>query len=247
MGRLENKVAVITGGAGAMGNVHARTFIAEGAKVVVADLPSAEGRELAEELGENAIFVELDVTSESSWKQLITKTEEKFGPINILVNNAGIGGSFASIEEVTLEQYRKVIEINQDGVFMGMKHVLPSMKKTESSSIINISSTAGFRGGVNISPYIASKFAVRGLTKAAAVEFAPYNIRVNSVHPGTIETPMLLEGMKARVPELLEAIPFKRFAKPQEVTNLVVYLASDESSYSTGAEFIVDGGLIQYT
>jgi|SRR5690625_3849419 len=240
MGRLDGKVAVITGGAGGMGRSHADFFLQEGAKVVIADLESEEARAFVDTLGENATFIALDVTDENNWKQLVTQTEEVFGPIHVLINNAGINNN-VSIEESTVEQYRQTIAVNQDGVFMGMKFVLPSMKKAGSSSIVNISSTSGLRGSANMSAYGA---ALRGLTKAAAAEFAPHNIRVNTVHPGVIETP-LIETIKDMLPVLRENIPLKRFAQPKEVSNLVLFLASDESTYSTGAEFIADGGLVQ--
>ncbi|MFC3418699.1 glucose 1-dehydrogenase [Salinicoccus hispanicus] len=245
MARLEGKVAVITGGAGGMGKVHAKLFVDEGAKVVIADLGASDGKKTADELGDQAVFIELDVTDESNWTKLIEETENKFGPINILVNNAGIVVS-KSIEDTSLEDFRKTSMINQDGVFLGMKHVLSSMKKADNGSIVNISSISGMVGSANTSAYIASKFAVRGLTKAAAVEFAPHGIRVNSVHPGTIRTPMTeQEDVREMVKELEQKIPLKRMAEPQEISNLVLYLASDESSYSTGTEFVADGGLIQ--
>lgn len=245
MGRLDGKVAIITGGAGGMGKKHAEFFIREGAKVVVADLESSQGQTVADDLGENAIFVAFDVTDESSWESLVNKSEDAFGPVTILVNNAGIVKQ-NSIENTSLEEYRQTIHINQDGVFLGMKHVLPSMKKAENGSIINISSIAGIVGGASNLAYTASKFAVRGMTKAAAAEFAEFGIRVNSVHPGVIRTPMTeQEGVKELVREMEKDIPLKRIAEPEEITNLVLYLASDESSYSTGTEFIADGGLIQ--
>ncbi|GAA0487288.1 glucose 1-dehydrogenase [Alkalibacterium indicireducens] len=245
MGRLDGKVAVITGGAGGMGKMHGKYFVKEGAKVVIADLESSDGKQVADDLGDNAVFIPIDVTNEESWKTLIDKTEETFGPISVLVNNAGIVAS-KSIEDTTLEGYRKTIEINQDGVFLGIKLVLESMKKAENGSIINISSVAGMVGSNNNIAYIASKFAVRGMTKAAAAEYAPYGIRVNSVHPGTIRTPMTeQEDVKEMVQDTISKTPLGRLAEPEEITNLVLYLASDESSYSTGAEFIADGGLIQ--
>lgn len=245
MGKLENKVAVITGGAGGMGTAHAERFIKEGSKVVIADLGTSNGEKAAEELGENAVFVELDVTDESSWENLVKKTEETFGPIDILINNAGIVAS-RSIKDTSYEDYKKTIAINQDGIFLGMKHVHSSMKKVEMGSIVNISSISGIVGNANNSAYVASKFAVRGLTKAAAAEFAEDNIRVNSIHPGTIRTAMTeQEDVKEMVQEMIKMVPMKRLAEPEEITNLVVYLASDEASYSTATEFIADGGLTQ--
>ncbi|MCC5894181.1 MAG: glucose 1-dehydrogenase [Alkalibacterium sp.] len=245
MGRLDGKVAIITGGAGGMGRTHGEYFVREGAKVVVADLESSDGQIVADDLGEHALFVAFDVTSESSWESLVKQAEDTFGPVSILVNNAGIVKQ-NSIAETSLEEYRQTIHINQDGVFLGMKYVLPSMKKTENGSIINISSVAGMVGGTANLAYTASKFAVRGMTKAAAAEFAEFGIRVNSVHPGVIRTPMTeQEGIKEMIKEMEKDIPMKRIAEPEEITNLVLYLASDESSYSTGTEFVADGGLIQ--
>ena len=245
MGRLDGKVAVITGGAGGMGKIHAKLFVAEGAKVVIADLSSSDGEKTAEELGEQAIFIELDVTDEENWTSLVEKTEERFGPINILVNNAGIVVS-KSIQDTSLEDFRTTSRINQDGVFLGIKNIFGSMKKTGGGSIVNISSISGIVGNMNNSAYVASKFAVRGLTKAAAAEYASHDIRVNSVHPGTIRTPMTEQpDVQEMIKKIEKQIPMQRIAEPEEISNLVLYLASDESTYSTGTEFVADGGLIQ--
>lgn len=245
MGRLDGKVAVITGGAGGMGKIHAKLFVAEGAKVVIADLSSSDGEKTAEELGEQAIFIELDVTDEENWTSLVEKTEERFGPINILVNNAGIVVS-KSIQDTSLEDFRTTSRINQDGVFLGIKNIFESMKKAGGGSIVNISSISGIVGNMNNSAYVASKFAVRGLTKAAAAEYAPHDIRVNSVHPGTIRTPMTEQpDVQEMIKKIEKQIPMQRIAEPEEISNLVLYLASDESTYSTGTEFVADGGLIQ--
>ncbi|MBS4196435.1 glucose 1-dehydrogenase [Lederbergia citri] len=243
MGRLDEKVAVITGGARGMGASHARRFIKEGAKVVITDILEKEGEELAKELGENAKFIKHDVTNGSDWESVVSETENTFGPISILVNNAGIAHS-ESLENHSEENYRRVIEINQTSIFLGMKAVIPSMRKTENGSIVNISSLSGIRGQANNLAYNASKFAVRGMTKAAALEFGQYGIRVNSVHPGIIKTPMTAaEELQDILNEMAKVIPLKRTAEPEEVTNMVLFLASDESSYSTGSEFIIDGGL----
>lgn len=241
MARLQDKVIIITGAAQGMGATHARLCIAAGAKVVLTDINAEKGQALANELGSNALFIQHDVTNEDDWAQVIAKTEAKFGTINVLVNNAGITQS-KSILDTSLEDYRRILEINQVSVFLGMKAVIPSMQKTEQGSIINISSINGLVGGAI--GYTDSKFAVRGMTKAAALECAPYGIRVNSVHPGVIATPMIMQGdTKAAVEAFAKSIPLKRVAKPEEVSSMVLYLASDDSSYSTGSEFIVDGGL----
>lgn len=240
MNRLDGKVALITGAAQGMGASHAKKFIEEGAKVILTDLNEEKGQVLAKELGENALFIMHDVTDEEQWIKVIKEAEEAFGPISVLVNNAGIIIS-NPIEKTSIEDYRKMVEINQVSVFLGVKSIIPSMKKAEKGSIVNISSINGFVAG--IVGYTDSKFAVRGLTKVAAIELAHSNIRVNSVHPGVIATPMILQDDMKEVSEgYAEKIPLGRVAQPEEVSNLVLYLATDESSYSTGSEFIVDGG-----
>ncbi|UFU00262.1 glucose 1-dehydrogenase [Radiobacillus kanasensis] len=241
MDRLKDKVAIITGGARGMGASHARLFVNEGAKVMIADILEQEGQALAEELGENAKFMKLDVTKADNWDEVVSVTENAFGPVNVLVNNAGISMN-KSIEETSIEEYRRIVDINQVSVFLGMKAVIPSMKKANSGSIVNISSINGLVGGAI--GYTDTKFAVRGMTKAVALGLAHYGIRANSVHPGVIETPMIVqEDSKDAIEQFAKHIPNKRVAKPEEVSNLVLYLASDESSYSTGSEFVVDGGL----
>ena len=241
--KLENKVAIITGGARGMGASHARRFVAEGAKVVITDILEKEGKAVADELGEHAIFIKHDVTKWDEWQHVVSTAESTFGPVNILINNAGIG-FVKLIEEITEEEYRKTIDINQVSVFLGMKAVVSSMKQTKKGSIVNISSVAGLLALPQYITYSASKFAVRGMTKVGALEFADYGIRVNSVHPGLIDTPMTRdENNAASLAEFAKSIPLKRAASPEEVTNLVLYLASDDSSYSTGSEFVIDGGI----
>ncbi|MFC5541786.1 glucose 1-dehydrogenase [Ureibacillus thermophilus] len=241
MGRLDGKVAIVTGGARGMGASHVRRFVKEGAKVVFTDINAEGGKALEAELGENVKFVQQDVTKADDWKKVIEEAENTFGPVNILVNNAGISMS-KSLMEITEEEYRRIIDINQVSVFLGTKAVVPSMQKAGGGSIINISSINGIVGGAI--GYTDSKFAVRGFTKAAALQLAHLGIRVNSVHPGVIETPMVTQGDAVEViKEFAKQIPVGRMAQPEEVSNLVLYLASDESSYSTGSEFVIDGGL----
>lgn len=241
MARLQGKVIIITGAAQGMGETHARLCIAEGAKVVLTDINSKKGDALAKELGANAIFIKHDVTSEENWAHVVKATQDKFGQIDVLVNNAGITTS-KSILDTSLEDYRKIIEINQVSVFLGMKAVIPTMKAAKQGSIINISSINGLVGGAI--GYTDSKFAVRGMTKAVALECAAYGIRVNSIHPGVIATPMIMQGdTKDVVAAFAKSIPMKRVAQPEEVSGMVLFLASDDSSYSTGSEFIADGGL----
>ncbi|WP_022967289.1 glucose 1-dehydrogenase [Denitrificimonas caeni] len=241
MARLQDKVIIITGAAQGMGATHARMCIEAGAKVVLTDINTEKGQALAAELGNQALFIQHNVTSEDDWTQVIAATQAYFGTINVLVNNAGITQS-KSILETSLDDYRRILEINQVSVFLGMKAVIPSMQASKQGSIINISSINGLVGGAI--GYTDSKFAVRGMTKAAALECAPFGIRVNSVHPGVIATPMIMQGdTKAAVEAFAKSIPLRRVAQPEEVSRLVLYLASDDSSYSTGSEFIVDGGL----
>ncbi len=239
--RLKGKVAIITGAAQGMGASHARLFIEEGAKVVLTDLNVAKGEQLAKNLGDNALFVKHDVTVSSDWDNVIQQTQQKFGRIDVLVNNAGIV-YIKSLFDVTEDDYKKIFNINQLSVFLGTQKVGRVMKEQSSGSIINISSISGLVGGAI--GYTDTKFAVRGLTKAAALELANYGVRVNSVHPGVIDTPMIHQGdSEAQIDAFAQSIPFKRVARPDEVSKCVLYLASDDSSYSTGAEFIVDGGL----
>lgn len=241
MTRLMYKVAIITGGARGMGESHVRRFVEEGAKVVFTDINEEVGEKLASELGDNTLFVKHDVTDEAGWQEVIEKAEAAFGPVNVLVNNAGISMS-KSIFDMSVEDYKKIIDINQVSVFLGIKAVLPSMQKAEGGSIVNISSMNGIVGGAV--GYTDSKFAVRGMTKAAALQVGHLGIRVNSVHPGVIETPMVTEGDAVeQIKEFAKQIPMRRMAQSEEVTNMVLFLASSESSYSTGSEFIIDGGL----
>lgn len=240
MGKLEGKVALITGGARGMGASHVRRFLKEGAKVVFTDILTEEGKALTNELGKNAVFLQQDVSKANDWKTVIGETEKRWGPIHVLVNNAGIDVPATPLEDLSLETYRQVINVNQVSTFLGMRSVVPSMRKAGGGSIVNISSLAGIVGAYQKIAYTASKFAIRGMTKAAALELGKYGIRVNSVHPGVIQTAMT-EGQFPD--EFVQTIPLKRKGMPEEVTNLVLFLASDESSYTTGAEFVIDGGL----
>lgn len=240
MARLSDKVAIITGAARGMGAVHAKKFIENGAKVIVTDILEDEGKALVNELGENAMFIKHDVTSEEDWESVVAKAKEKFGTVDILVNNAGIDLPAQNIEDVETEQFRKITDINQTSVFFGMRAVAPVMKENNKGSIVNISSLAGIIGANQKIAYTASKFAVRGMTKAAALELGEFNIRVNSVHPGFIATDMTHHLIND---ELEQSFPLKRAGRIEEVSGMVIYLASDESSYSTGAEFVIDGGL----
>lgn len=241
--RLTDKVALVTGGASGIGEATVRKFVAEGAKVVIGDLNKERGQALAEELGEAAIFVAIDVTKASDWEEVKKQALEAFGTVDVLVNNAGISVA-QSLLTMTEEQYRKILEINQVSVFLGMQKIAPIMIEKGAGSIINTSSINGLKAGAI--GYTDSKFAVRGMTKAASAELAPQGVRVNSIHPGIIETPMTMEGDAVeQIKAYTNFVPMRRMAQAEEVANLMLYLASDESSYSTGSEFIVDGGLTQ--
>lgn len=224
-----------------MGEVHAKKAIAEGAKVVITDINEEKGQKTSEALGEQALFIKHDVTKQEDWERVVDQVLKQWDKIDVLVNNAGITYN-QSIEELSLEDYMKIVNINQVSVFLGIKTVSRVMKQQENGAIINISSMNGLVGGAI--GYTDTKFAVRGMTKAAASALSPFNIRVNSVHPGVIQTPMLeQEDVKEAVQRFEKSIPMRRIAQPEEVSNLVCFLASDEASYSTGSEFVIDGGI----
>jgi len=231
---VAGKTVIVTGAARArgMGNSHARLLASSGANVVIADILDNEGRALAAEIGPRARYCHLDVTSMDSWAHAIAETEKEFGPVSALVNNAGLAYA-VPFDELSETEYRRFIDVNQVGVFLGMKAVVGSMRGAGVGSIVNISSTAGLRGAGQILAYVGTKFAVTGMTKAGAVDLGPDNIRVNSVHPGLIDTKDMHDY---RVPILERNV--------REVSNLIAFLVSDESSFCTGAEFVIDGGLI---
>ena len=241
MGKLQDKVVVITGGAQGMGELHAKKAIAEGAKVVITDINDELGQKTANSLGDDVLFIKHDVSKEADWNHVIQEVMNKWNRIDVLVNNAGITYN-KTIDQISLEDYMKIVNINQVSVFLGIKTVSKIMKSQKQGSIINISSMNGLVGGAI--GYTDTKFAVRGMTKAAAKELSPFNIRVNSVHPGVIKTAMLeQEDVKEAVKEFEKTIPMRRVAQPEEVSNLVCFLASDDASYSTGSEFVIDGGI----
>lgn len=244
MGRVSGKVALVTGAARGIGAASAKRLIEEGAQVMLTDITDDLGEKAAHELGSRARYLHHDVTNESEWKQVVLDTEATLGPISVLVNNAGVLPLIGPIETLELSDYRRVIEINQVSTFLGMKSVLPSMKRAGGGSIINISSLAGLVGNPFTYAYTASKFAVRGMTKCAAIEFAPFEIRVNSIHPGLIRTQMTVgtANSEETVAIAAAATPARRMGEAEEVANIVLLLASDEARYSTGAEFVIDGG-----
>ena len=250
MGRLDGKVAFISGGARGMGAEEARLFAREGAKVAIGDVLEEDGRRVEAEINESGgdcLFLRLDVTSEANWQDAIAATVSRFGALHILVNNAGIGGVGGLVEDTSVEDWDRVMDINGKGVFLGTKAAIPEMQAAGGGSIINISSQLGIVATDNTSPmYHASKGAVRILTKSTAIQFAPDGIRANSVHPGPVVTAMT--ERRREDPEafavMRSRIPLGRFAEPIEIANAVLYLASDESGYVTGSEVVVDGGWI---
>jgi 3alpha(or 20beta)-hydroxysteroid dehydrogenase len=237
MGRVDGKVAVISGGARGMGAAHARALVGEGAKVVIGDILDDEGKALADELGEAARYVHLDVTQPDDWEAVVSTAVNDFGSLSVLVNNAGIV-ALGQLGQFNLDKWHKVIDVNLNGTFHGIQAAVEPMKAAGGGSIINVSSIEGLRGAIMVHPYVASKWAVRGLTKSAALELAPHNIRVNSIHPGFIRTPMT-----KHFPDDMVTVPLGRPGVSDEVATFVLFLASDESSYATGAEFVMDGGL----
>jgi 3alpha(or 20beta)-hydroxysteroid dehydrogenase len=246
MGRLDGKVALITGGARGMGKSHARHFVAEGARVVIGDVLDDKGQAVADGL-ENCRYVHHDVTSEAGWAAAVAAVLDAYGKLDVLVNNAGIL-RHGPIAEMDPAEFRRVIDVNLVGCWLGVHTVAPVMTATGGGSIVNVSSIEGFAGAAGLSAYSASKFGVRGITRSAAQELGPLGIRVNSVHPGGVLTSMSLSAadhMTGIDPAaFLKALPIARFAEPIEISRLVAFLASDESSYTTGAEFVADGGLL---
>jgi 3alpha(or 20beta)-hydroxysteroid dehydrogenase len=238
VGRVDGKVVIITGGARGMGASHARLLAAEGARVVIGDVLDDTGEQLASEIGGSARYAHLDVTDPGQWEAAVAKAIGEFGTLNVLVNNAGILNG-APIQKFHLDDWRRIIDINLTGTFLGIRAAVEPMIAGGGGSIMNVSSIAGLRGSVWSHGYTASKWAVRGLAKSAALELAPHNIRVNSIHPGHIRTAMV-----ANLPEDFLTIPLGRHGDLNEVSTFVLFLASDESSYATGAEFVVDGGVI---
>lgn len=238
MGRVDDKVAIISGGARGMGAADARMLVAEGAKVVIGDILDEEGKTLADELGDAARYVHLDVSDYDQWQAAVDTAVQTFGRLNVLVNNAGIV-AVGPLKSLDVATWQRVLDVNLTGAMLGIKASIPPMTEAGGGSIINVSSIEGMRGASWVHSYVASKWGLRGLTKSAALELASDNIRVNSIHPGFIRTPMT-----EHFPDDMVGTPLGRPGTPDEVATFVLFLASDESSFATGSEFVVDGGLI---
>ncbi|GAA2254532.1 glucose 1-dehydrogenase [Actinomadura sp. NPDC048955] len=239
MGRVDGKVALISGGARGIGAASARALAAEGARIVIGDILDDEGAAVADELGDAGRYVHLDVTSEDDWAAAVEATVGAFGELNVLFNNAGIANG-ASINRFRPDKWRQIIDVNLTGPFLGIRAATDALIAAGGGSIINNSSIEGLRGTSWAHGYVASKWGLRGLTKSVAVELAPHGVRVNSLHPGLIRTP-LTEG----IPDDMVPIPLGRPGLPEDVASFVVFLASDESSFATGSEFVIDGGTVQ--
>ena len=242
-GRLAGKVALVSGGARGQGEAEARLFAEEGAKVVLGDVLDDLGKAVADGIGDAARYVHLDVTDEEDWAAAVTTARREFGGLHVVMNNAGIL-RMSPIESTTPDAYMEVVRVNQLGCFLGMRAAIPALRESGGGSIVNTSSTSGFVGLPGFAAYTATKFAVRGMTKVAAMELGRYGIRVNSVHPGGIDTAMTDMPDFAHIPkdEAYRHQPIGRIGQPIEVARLALFLASDESSYCTGAEYLVDGG-----
>lgn len=245
MARLSNKVTIVTGGARGMGAATCRLFVEEGAKVVIADVLDADGQALAAQLGPGAHFAHLDVSDEAAWTALVADTEERFGAIDVLVNNAGVL-LFRTLRDTTKADFERVLSINLTGTFLGLHTVGTRMVERGRGSIVNISSADGMKGANGLGAYCASKWGIRGLTKVAAMEFGHRGVRVNSVHPGGVDTAMGNPYAEKRedVNKRYGMVPLQRVGEPEEVARTSLFLASDESSYLCGAEIAVDGGML---
>ena len=243
-GRLEGKVALISGSARGQGEAEARRFVAEGAKVAITDLRDVLGEQLAAELGPDTFYQQLDVTREDDWDAAVAATVERFGKLDILVNNAGIG-AFGTLEGLDLKTHHEMTDINFHGVYLGMRAAKAALVATGNGASVNISSIDGIVGVLGMTSYAGTKFAVTGMTRSAAIELGPLGVRVNSIHPGVINSPMVQDAdppTLGRLNQLMDMQPIKRMGEPHEIASLALFLASDEASYITGAQFVIDGG-----
>ncbi len=240
MGRLDGKVAIITGAARGQGEAEARLFVEEGARVVMGDVLEAEGKAVADDLGDAAVFLKMDVSKEDDWERAVDAAKG-LGPLNVLINNAAVT-HFASIPDTSLEDYQRVIGINQVGTFLGMRAVLEPMKAAGGGSIVNVSSIDGLQAKNGLAAYASSKWAIRGLTRVGALEYGRFGIRVNSLHPGGVDTVMGNPVGMDNIDEFYKDYPIPRCGRPIDIARMALFMASDECSYSTGTEFVADGG-----
>lgn len=249
MSRFDDAVVLITGGTSGMGSSHVRAYADRGANVIIGGRDERAGRALALEIGERAAFVRLDVTDETAWTTAVGEAEDRYGPISILINNAGVQNPAAVIEHTDLQVWQHTLSVNLTGHFLGIKHVAPSLRKAGGGSIVTIGSAMAYRGSPYYAPYVASKWALRGLTLTAALELGRDNIRVNAIHPGVVSTPLINEPTAPGEPPIAEsyspeAFAVPRVAEPEEITSAVLFLTSAEAAFATGSEFVIDGGLL---
>ncbi|KOV83850.1 SDR family NAD(P)-dependent oxidoreductase [Nocardia sp. NRRL S-836] len=248
MGRFDKQTVLVTGGTGGQGASHVRAYHEEGANVVIAALSAERGEALAAELGERALFVRLDVTDEDAWVAAVAETERRFGPIAVLVNNAGVQNPAVPIEAVERHVWDRVLAVNLTGAFLGIKTVTPSLRRNGGGVIVNIASTMAHVGSPFYAPYVAGKWALRGLTRTAALELGRDGIRVNSLHPGVISTPFITDSVDGQPPiaDFYSPEPYAipRMGTPADITALLLHLTSAEASFVTGSEFVADGGLL---
>ena len=247
--RFAGKTVLVSGGTGGQGVAHLRAFAAEGANVVIGDVRDDAGKALAAEIGDQALFMHLDVTNEDDWAAAIAATEERFGSLGVLVNNAGIPSPAVLIENGELNTWQRILDVNLTGAYLGIRAAAPSLRRNGGGAIVNIASMAADVGIAYLSPYVASKWGLRGLSKTAALELARYGIRVNSVLPGVVRTPFVTEPAGPNEPPVSqafspEALAIKRLAEPHEISNVVLYLSSEDASFVTGSDYVIDGGLL---
>ena len=249
MRRFEGRTVLISGGAGGQGASHLRAFLDEGANVVIGDIRDAAGADLVTDDPSHAMYVHLDVTVEDDWGAAVAATEQRFGPIDVLVNNAGIPSPAVLIEDGDLGTWQHILDVNLTGQYLGIRAAVPSLRRSGGGVIVNIASMAADVGIAYLSPYVVSKWGVRGLTRTAALELARYRIRVNSIHPGVVRTPFVTEPVRPEERPVSEtfspaALAVKRLAEPGEMSSMVLFVSSDEASFATGSDFVIDGGLL---
>ncbi|BCJ53381.1 3-alpha-hydroxysteroid dehydrogenase [Actinoplanes sp. NBRC 14428] len=249
MNRFDDLTVLVTGGTGGQGSSHVRAFHAEGANVVIGGIDAERGAALAGELGARAQFVRLDVTDEGSWSAAVQAAESTFGGLHVLVNNAGVQNPPAPIEDTEQATWSRILDVNLTGTFLGIKVAAPALRRSAGGAIVNIGSTMGLGGTAHYAPYVAGKWAVRGLTRTAALELGRDHIRVNTIHPGVIATPFIQEpaaGATAAIADFYSPEPFAvpRLGEPADVTRLLLFLASSDASFITGSEYVIDGGLL---